>query len=164
MGSAKKAIGILPVLASVIPGAQAFAPALGFAARYGVMRHEARSQKKKESLRYGNEQQQLAMNERIRAADARFAESERLQTLRRAVARQRARFGAQGVGSDGGSSEAVLLGLFEESEQEKLKREQMDNLRNQSARLDVEGRHSLNLLELTSQAERRNLEFLYSNL
>jgi len=127
------------------------------------MKYESRAQKKQENLRYGNEQQQLAMSERIRAADARFAESERLQTLRRAVARQRARFGAQGVGNDGGSSEAVLLGLFEESEQEKFKREQLDNLRDQAGRLDVEGRHSLNLLELTSQAERRNLELLYSN-
>ena len=163
MGSAKKAIGILPVLSAVIPGTQAFAPALSMIARYGVMMHESRVQKKQENLRYANEQQQMAMNERIRAADARFAESERLQTLRRAVARQRARFGAQGIGSGGGSSEAVLLGFFEESEQEKLKREQLDNLRNQSERLDVEGRHSLNLLELTSQAERRNLEFLYSN-
>ncbi len=163
MGSAKKAVGILPVLTAFIPGAQAFAPALSMIARYGVMKYESRAQKKQENLRYGNEQQQLAMSERIRAADARFAESERLQTLRRAVARQRARFGAQGVGNDGGSSEAVLLGLFEESEQEKLKREQLDNLRNQSAQMDVEGRHSLNLLELTSQAERRNLELLYSN-
>ena len=163
MGSAKKAVGILPILTTFIPGAQAFAPALSMIARYGVMKYESRAQKKQENLRYGNEQQQLAMSERIRAADARFAESERLQTLRRAVARQRARFGAQGVGNDGGSSEAVLLGLFEESEQEKLKREQLDNLRNQAGRLDVEGRHSLNLLELTSQAERRNLELLYSN-
>ncbi|MCE7887217.1 MAG: hypothetical protein DYH13_06920 [Alphaproteobacteria bacterium PRO2] len=163
MGSATKAVGILPVLSTFIPGAQAFAPALGLIARYGMMRHETRAQKKRENLRYSNEQRQLAMNERIRAADVRFAENERIQTLRRAVARQRARFGAQGIGNNGGSSEAVLLGLFEESEQEKLKREQMDNLRNQSARLDVEGRHSLNLLELTSQAERRNLEFLYSN-
>ncbi|HQX26610.1 MAG TPA: hypothetical protein PKX38_01585 [Alphaproteobacteria bacterium] len=163
MGSAKKAVGILPVLTTFIPGAQAFAPALSMIARYGVMKYESRAQKKQENLRYGNEQQQLAMSERIRAADARFAESERLQTLRRAVARQRARFGAQGVGNDGGSSEAVLLGLFEESEQEKFKREQLDNLRNQAGRLDVEGRHSLNLLELTSQAERRNLELLYSN-
>jgi hypothetical protein len=132
-------------------------------AKYGIMRHEASAQKKSENLRYANEQRQLAMGERIRAADAKFAENERLQTLRRAVARQRARFGAQGIGNGGGSSEAVLLGLFEESEQEKLKREQMDNLRNQSDRLGVEGRHALNLLELTSQAERRNLEFLYSN-
>ena len=163
MGSAKKAVGILPVLTTFIPGAQSFAPALSMIARYGVMKYESRAQKKQENLRYGNEQQQLAMSERIRAADARFAESERLQTLRRAVARQRARFGAQGVGNDGGSSEAVLLGLFEESEQEKFKREQLDNLRNQAGRLDVEGRHSLNLLELTSQAERRNLELLYSN-
>lgn len=159
MGSASKAIRVLPILSTVLP--TPFAPILGFVSRYGTMIQESNAAKRKEKMRYANDQAELAMNQKIRAADAQFAENERIQTLRRAVARQRARFGAQGVGNNGGSSEAVLLGLFEESEQEKLKREQLDALRNQSARLGVENQHSMNLLEITSLAERQNLQRFY---
>ena len=69
------------------------------------------------------QQQQLAQDaalerERI-ALNTAQSEEERKAALRRAVARQRANFGAQGVGSGAGSSQEVLLGLFEESDEEK---------------------------------------------
>lgn len=83
--------------------------------------------------------QRQALDERQRAQDAELqrqsialdaqeAEESRREALRRAVSRQRANFGAQGVGSGSGSSQAVLLGLFEESDDEKRRREELDNL------------------------------------
>ena len=55
----------------------------------------------------------------------------------RAVARQRANFGSSGISSDSGSGQAVLLGLFDETEDELARREQLDNLRNRA--LDLGG-------------------------
>lgn len=53
--------------------------------------------------------------EAIRTRDAE-AERERQARLRQALARQRARFAAAGVAGAGGSAEAVLRGLVEESD------------------------------------------------
>lgn len=92
------------------------------------------------------------------------AESERKRrdALRRAVARQRASFGAQGIGSGGGSAQAVLLGLFDESDADRITRERMDMLRNNA--LDVDGgqQRRLNLLQVTQLAERQRLARTYA--
>ncbi|MBI1301341.1 MAG: hypothetical protein GC137_06750 [Alphaproteobacteria bacterium] len=82
------------------------------------------------------QQQQSAQNaaldrERL-AVDTQNAEEERQRALRRAVARQRANFGAQGVSTTGGSSQAVLLGLFEESDEDRAQRERLDNIRSRA--------------------------------
>lgn len=99
-------------------------------------------------LAYNNglEKEQIALN-------AQKAEEERRAALRRAVSRQRAVFGSQGIGSNGGSSEAVLLGLFEESEQEKSRREALDS--------NLSNTRSLNLLQATQLAERQKLSRYY---
>ena len=57
-----------------------------------------------------------AQTEQIRQIQI-IEERKRRDRLRRALATQRARFGAQGIGS-GGSSQAVLAGLAAEAEQE----------------------------------------------
>lgn len=106
------------------------------------------------------EREQMALNTQA-------AEEERRSALKRAVARQRANFGAQGVGSGGGSSQAVLLGPFEESEAEKARREQMDNLRLRIVEDDVSARRASNILQRTQLAERNRLEATasrYNNL
>ncbi len=96
--------------------------------------------------------------ERI-ATSAAAAEDERRSALRRAVARQRARQGASGIsGSGGGSSEAVLLGLFDESEEELASRERLDNLRNQALGLNVAQSNSLNVLQRSQLKQRQDFE------
>ena len=57
-----------------------------------------------------------AQTEQIRQNQI-IEERKRRDRIRRALATQRARFGAQGIGS-GGSSQAVLAGLAAEAEQE----------------------------------------------
>lgn len=91
------------------------------------------------------------------ALDAGNTEEERKKALRRAVSRQRANFGAQGISSGGGSSQAVLLGLFEESEAEKKKREQLDALRLTSIDQDLGQQKSLNVLQRTQLQEKQKI-------
>ncbi len=97
-------------------------------------------------------------HERI-AAGAAAAEDERRAALRRAVARQRTQFGASGIGNaGGGSAEAVLLGLFDESEEELASRERLDNLRNQALDLSVAQSNSLNVLQRSQLQQRQDFE------
>ena len=86
------------------------------------------------------------------------AEDERRDALRRAAARQRAEFGASGVSSDDGSAEAVLLGQFEETEEDIQKREELDNLRKRALDQNLNQRRRQNVLERTQLAERQRLE------
>ena len=102
--------------------------------------------------------------ERI-AIQAAQDEEDRRASLRRAVARQRAQFGASGVSQgSGGSSQAVLLGLFDETETELAQREQLDNLRNRALTLDGAQGKSLNLLQATQLSQRQKLDRQISGL
>jgi hypothetical protein len=111
--------------------------------------------------RQGLQMQQMAQDNALAqqkmAIEAQQAEEQRRAALRRAVARQRAQFGAQGVGSVGGSAEAVLLGLFDESESELKRREQLDQMRNAALNQNYTQAGSLNLLQATQLAERQRL-------
>lgn len=92
------------------------------------------------------------------AADAEAAERERRDALKRAVARQRAQFGAQGISPRGGSSEAVLLGLFDESEEQRKEREKGDKIRLGAVNQDIKSRKRLNVIQRTQLKERQKLE------
>jgi len=93
--------------------------------------------------------------------DAADAETRRRQALRRAVAKQRAQFGAQGI-SNGASSEAVLLGLFNESDAERADRENLDNLRLKALGQKEAAVKEKNLLEKTQLVEKQRLQNLTS--
>ncbi len=94
------------------------------------------------------------------AADAVAAEDQRRAALRRAVARQRASFGAQGLDAEAadGSGEAVLLGLFGESERERQDRERLDGIREAAIGQDLEDRRRINVLQRQQLLERQKLE------
>jgi hypothetical protein len=96
------------------------------------------------------------------AAQSKQSETERLNALKRAVARQRANFGAQGIGGGGGSSQAVLLGLFDESEDELKARAEMDALKNRALDLGVSQHESLSLLQRSQMQERQKLDKISS--
>ncbi len=115
-----------------------------------------REQGKSQDLALRHLQERQAEQQRQSAEDAALErqqislsaeqeERKRRDALRRAVARQRAQFGGSGISSNGGSSEAVLLGLFDETEAERGAREKLDALRfgaldqglDQQRRLDV---------------------------
>lgn len=78
------------------------------------------------------EREQSAAEARSEAAEIAQAQEsdrqERQERLRRALATQRARFGAQGVGS-GGSSEAALAGLAAEADREGEQEEKSASLK-----------------------------------
>ncbi|MEM6781986.1 MAG: transporter [Pseudomonadota bacterium] len=99
------------------------------------------------------ERQQIAIN-------AEIAEENRRRALKRAVARQRASFGGQGVGSGAGSSQAVLLGLISESDEEREQRERLDTLRDTAINQDLSQTVRLNTLQREQLKERNNLNNL----
>lgn len=112
------------------------------------------------------QEQQAAQNaaldkQKIATAFAQ-SEEERRAALRRAVARQRASFGSQGISSGSGSSEAVLLGMFVESDAERAKREQLDALKSAAIDNDLAQQRSINVLQATQLAERNNLKRYYA--
>ena len=106
------------------------------------------------------EQSNALEREKIAAQNAQNAEERRL-ALRRAISRQRAKFGGAGVSSTGGSSEAVLLGFFDETKDELDRRNQLDQIRNRALELDVSQSNSINLLQSSQLAERNNLARLF---
>ncbi len=97
------------------------------------------------------EREQLALNS-AQAGD------DRRRALKRAVAKQRANFAGQGISSSGGSAEAVLLGLFEESEAEKEARDRIDAMKKASLDLSQSQNQGLNILQKTQLEEKQQLE------
>ncbi|QQG36015.1 MAG: transporter [Micavibrio aeruginosavorus] len=96
------------------------------------------------------------------AANAQDAEQKRRAALRRAVARQRAQFGGSGLQAGDGSAEAVLLGLFEESEQDRATGKRLDALRYAALDQSISDRQALNVLQRTQLQERQALARLAS--
>jgi hypothetical protein len=106
--------------------------------------------------------QAAALEKQKIALDSAQAEEQRQAALRRAVARQKAAFGSSGISPSGGSADAVLLGLFDESEDELKRREQLDSLKTTALDLDTSQTRSVNVLQSTQMAERNKLQRLYS--
>lgn len=102
--------------------------------------------------------EQAALSREKIQAEAAAAEKERLASLRRAVARQRAAFGASGIDSGDGSAEAVLLGLFEETDQDRTERERLDDIRNRVLDQDQAAQNRLNVLQVSQLRQRQQLE------
>lgn len=111
-----------------------------------------------QGLAGANAAERAALDRQRLAAEAANSEDARRDSLRRAVARQNAQFGAQGLSAGDGSSEAVLLGMFEESEQERAKRERLDALRFQAIDQNLEQENRINVLQRAQLQERQNLE------
>lgn len=101
--------------------------------------------------------QKARLERERRTEETRQANEKRQAALRRAVARQRAQFGASGVGSGAGSSEAVLLGLFEETDSDRENRERLDSLRNRALEQERRQLRRRNVLEATQTAQRNQL-------
>lgn len=108
------------------------------------------------------EQRQAAQDAALQKQEilekAREAEAKRRSALKRAVSRQRAKFGSSGVSDNGGSSEAVLLGLFEESDKDKTSRERLDNLRVSAINQNLLQAKRVNTLEREQLKQRNKLK------
>ncbi|MBU6234531.1 MAG: hypothetical protein KGQ41_01690 [Alphaproteobacteria bacterium] len=90
--------------------------------------------------------------------EAMAAEERRKQALRRAVARQRTLFSAQGLGASAqGSNEAVLLGLLNDSAAEADSAASLDTLKKTALDQGLEQQRQKNLLETTQLAQKQVL-------
>lgn len=111
----------------------------------------------KQALQESQLAQEAALKREELAASLQIDEENRKAALRRAVARQRASFGSSGLGNQsGGSSQAVLLGLFDETEDELAERKRLDALRSQALDLSISNKSALNVLQQTQLQERQN--------
>lgn len=84
-------------------------------------------------------------------------EQDRLQKLRAAIAQQRAIFGASGVGSGAGSSQAYLLGLVKDAEDDNDALSYATQLKSRILDKAYNERKSLNTLALTQAREKNSL-------
>lgn len=103
--------------------------------------------------------QDAALQRQEAALEAGNAEQARRAALKRAVARQKVSLASQGISSaDDGSAEAIMLGLFSESEQEQQARTRLDGLREQAIGQGLAQKQALNVLQRAQLAERQRLE------
>lgn len=91
------------------------------------------------------------------AADTLTAENNRRAALRRAVARQRTQFGGSGLTGGDGSTEAVLLGLFEETENDRATSARLNTLRSAALDQSLSDQRALNVLQRAQLQERQAL-------
>lgn len=108
--------------------------------------------------------ERTALEKQEIAAKAAEADLQRRNALKRAVARQRAKFGGSGISSGDGSSEAVLLGLFEETENEKAVSQRLDNIKLQALDQNIANINRVNTLKHTQLAEKERLKNSSSTL
>ncbi len=87
-------------------------------------------------------------------------ERQRRRALRRAVARQRAQLGSQGLSAADGSGEAILLGLVREAEEDRKQSARLDRLRLKDLEAEEQSAYRRNLLELTRLSDRHRIERL----
>lgn len=86
------------------------------------------------------------------------AERRRVAALKAVTAKQRAAMGGAGVAADDGSGEAVLLGLFQQSDAERADRAAVDDLRQKIIDANYDSLRSRNLLEAAQLSERQSLQ------
>lgn len=108
-------------------------------------------------LRLQQERERAALEKEQLQLSKEQAESQRQSALRRAVARQKALFGSGGTGSSDGSAKAVLLGLFDESDEERAQREALDTLKTKAIDTGVAQTQRLNTLQLSQLKERNRI-------
>lgn len=154
---------ILPGLTSAISTATRFANTINAGGGNKELRRqqELALQQLNQRNAFEDEQAQKKRDRDLMMLQAESSDAERRRTaaLKRTVARQRAVFGGSGVDPEGGgSAEAVLLGLFEESDAERQAREQLDQLRRATIDDNLEGLRTRNLLESSQLAARQQLQ------
>ncbi len=120
--------------------------------------------KAQSDLSLRNAQEQAALQKEQIRLSAEQTETNRRAALRRAMARQRTLYGASGTGSGGGSAQAVLLGMFDESEEDLQQRMALDALKTASVDQNLSQQQRINTLQLTQLRERDKIKNLRGTL
>jgi hypothetical protein len=105
-----------------------------------------------------NLEAQTALQKEQIAASGQSTQDQAQAALIRAVAKQRADFGAQGVSSGDGSGQAVLLGLYDQTDAQAEDRQRIDNLRNAAIDQNVADRYNLDVLQRTQLQQQQKLQ------
>ena len=158
--------GLLPILTTAVTSVKKFDEIFD---KRDAQRDRERAIRRNQqtTLSQLKQRQEQQFSERRSAAEQTRAEIDtkssqeaqrRQAALKRAVARRKANFGASGVTANAGSGEAVLLGLFEETEEEAKKRQQLDNLRKNALADDLNNLNRRNLLEVSQLPQRQRLD------
>lgn len=102
--------------------------------------------------------QQDAENQRKQLAlESEKDEADRRDALKRALAKQKAAFGAQGIDTSDGSGQSVLLGLLQESDEDQNYNNRLNRLKRTALAQQTDQKRQRNLLSLqNSYASARN--------
>lgn len=111
----------------------------------------------RQALQHQQNMQNVALEKQQITAQSQVNEENRRAALKRAVARQRAQFGGSGITRGSGSSEAVLLGMFDETEDELAQRARLDSLRSGALDQRLVQSNSLNVLQYEQLRQRQDL-------
>ncbi|HNQ92211.1 MAG TPA: hypothetical protein PKI93_04695 [Alphaproteobacteria bacterium] len=113
-------------------------------------------------LRLRQYEQNAALHKKQNLFDLQNAETERRTKLKKLISAQRAQFGSGGIRSGAGSSEAVLEGLFSDSDIERQQGEGDVALANQKINQGITQQRQLNLLQKEQLRQKTILNTLLS--
>ena len=151
---------IAPVLGTILQVGSALGTVAGVVQPFVKNNSERKQQKQAQNLNLQQLQQDAALRKEETRTITAQADAQRRAALKRSVARQRANFGAQGIGANTGSSEAVLLGMFQESDEERANREKLDSIRSSVIDQNLGHQQQLNLLQQTQLREKQYVDYL----
>jgi hypothetical protein len=97
------------------------------------------------------------------AAESQVSRDQTQAALMRAVAKQRAQFGAEGISPEEGSAQAVLLGLYKQNDQQLADQQRIENLRNAAIDQNLNDQYALDVLQRTQLAQRQKLDRIAEN-
>lgn len=160
IGSLGTAATVLKTLDSTFSAIQGFGDSAARRAQTNTLAQQdlaLRQLQAQQALGQANAAQDAALQRQKIAHDAAGVEAARMTALRRAVARQKAQFGASGVSGDG-SSEAVMLGMVNQSEAEKAAQDALDTLRYQAIDRNLGQQKSVDVLQQAQLQQRQNLQ------
>jgi hypothetical protein len=120
-------------------------------------RRDYKQTKALQDLEIQNAQERTALEKEEIRLSSEQTERERRNALRRAVAKQRAIYGGEGISSGDGSARAVLLGLFDESDEERKERDALNTLKSSAIDSNITQQKRLNTLQLTQLKEKNRL-------
>lgn len=172
MGSLNNVFSTITPLLSTIGGIPGGAIALGRQAMGNIQSASDFEAQQRAAMEQLQAQQRLSEDQAVAdanlqkaqiAADAQTAEARRSSALRRAVARQKILFSSQGLGAMDGSNEAVLLGLYNESEDDARAQVKSDALRTAALEQNIQKMRQRNLLAATQLAQNQRIDHALLN-
>lgn len=161
MGNLTSLGGALPLVTKSISGVNTIDTAINGNRNAEHAANLARTQQSaRNRLEENVSAQKSALDTSILNATQSADERRRLTALKRATSRQRAIYGSSGLdrGGDTGSGEAVIFGLFNESDQDKATNDHIYNLRRRIIDDNIQNMRTRNLLDESQFLARKKIK------